>query len=445
MSTLEARKSGIARNTLSRTFQDAIEITRRLGLHYLWIDSLCIIQDNSADWESESSNMCSIYEQSFLMISATHGADGDAGCFAEIADDDRSYKVHATTSCGTPGILMRKSQSHHVDFANSCSYEQSLFTRAWALQERLLAPRIIHYTKNELIWECSSSACCECKMMPDWPLDNLKLSTAATLNNSANVREMAAQWRWLVMNYGSRELTCTSDILPALSGLAQKFSRGSVLGHYVAGLWENDLLDGLLWFSVGGVRPGRFLAPSWSWASVISDKLFYPEYCDKELRQRCRQGSLIKETTLLLLQIQCTFPNSSTNRTSTVAAGNIIVSGRLSEAVLEYEDTSTESSDSGVSDNGRGYILRKGEFAANVALDDPFGDRLSDAHTVYCLLIGDTWTDELWVLILKLHSAPNVYKRVGIGENHLGYNRLPSTGLTMDWFDDTDRRIITII
>ena len=359
--------------------------------------------------------MCSVYEQSFLMISATHGADGDAGCFVEIADDDRSHKVHATTSCGTPVILMRKSQSHHVDFANSCLYEQSPFTRAWALQERLLAPRIIHYTKNEVIWECSSSACCECKKMPDWPLENLKLSTTATLNNSANVREMAAQWRWLVMNYGSRELTRPSDILPALSGLAQKFSRGLVLGDYVAGLWANDLLDGLLWVSVDGVRPGRFLAPSWSWASVISDKLFYPEYCDEELNQRCRRDSLVKEAKLRVLQIECGFPNSRTNHTSTVAAGNIIVCGRLSKAALEYEGISTESSDSGVSDNGRGYILRKGEFAANVALDDPFGDRLSEVHTVYCLLIGDTWTDEIWVLILNLHSAPNVYSRVGIG------------------------------
>ena len=89
--------------------------------------------------------------------------------------------------------------------------------------------------------------------------------------------------------------------------------------------------------------------------------------------------------------------------------------------------------------------MRKGEFAANVALDDPFGDRLSEVHTVYCLLIGDTWTDEIWVLILKLHSAPNVYSRVGIGETRRGYDRLLSTGLTMDWFDDTDPRIITII
>ncbi len=66
------------------------------------------------------------------MISAAHGADGNAGCFVEIADEDRSYKVDAITSCGTPVISMRKSQSHHVDFANSCSYEQPLFRRAWS-------------------------------------------------------------------------------------------------------------------------------------------------------------------------------------------------------------------------------------------------------------------------------------------------------------------------
>jgi hypothetical protein len=80
--TLKSRKSDIPWLSLSRTFQDAITITRELGFRYLWIDSLCIIQDDKKDWERESAKMASIYADSWLTIAAALGIDGDSGCFS---------------------------------------------------------------------------------------------------------------------------------------------------------------------------------------------------------------------------------------------------------------------------------------------------------------------------------------------------------------------------
>lgn len=79
LSTFASREAAIVWNELSQTFKDAISITRKLGFRYLWIDSLCIIQDDSSDWVIESSRVCDIYEKSFLTISAAHGRDGHAG------------------------------------------------------------------------------------------------------------------------------------------------------------------------------------------------------------------------------------------------------------------------------------------------------------------------------------------------------------------------------
>ena len=96
-STYDKWKSGVPWSMLPRTYQDAIVITRRLGIHYIWIDSLCIIQDDSADWERESSQMASIYGNSFLTIAATFAADGNGGCFPTYNVQLHELSLHTPT------------------------------------------------------------------------------------------------------------------------------------------------------------------------------------------------------------------------------------------------------------------------------------------------------------------------------------------------------------
>lgn len=81
--TLKQRIAGIALTDLSKTFKDAVSLTRKLGIRYLWIDSLCIIQKDKEDWEREAGKMGAVYSQSFLNIAATSSAEGSGGLFKE--------------------------------------------------------------------------------------------------------------------------------------------------------------------------------------------------------------------------------------------------------------------------------------------------------------------------------------------------------------------------
>jgi len=88
-SNIQKRKHEICWDELNQSYKDAISLTRRLGFNFLWIDSLCIVQDDPDDWEQQSARMSSIYENSFLTICATRAKDGDSGLFC----DRRSLKT----------------------------------------------------------------------------------------------------------------------------------------------------------------------------------------------------------------------------------------------------------------------------------------------------------------------------------------------------------------
>jgi hypothetical protein len=94
-STYEVYQRAIKLSSLSKTFQDAVRITHTLGMHYLWIDSLCILQDNEADWENEAANMGLIYEDASCTIAAAAASHGAMGCFAQDVDLDSTILLPA--------------------------------------------------------------------------------------------------------------------------------------------------------------------------------------------------------------------------------------------------------------------------------------------------------------------------------------------------------------
>ena len=438
--TLEARKSAISLEELSQTFRDAVLITRRLGFRYLWIDSLCIIQDDPKDWEAESAKMCSIYELSFLMISASHGSDGEAGCFVDMAEDQQSYEIPGNSGSDKSGISIRRLKGHR-DFDGEGMYDHALFKRAWTFQERLLAPRIIHFTKNECVWECSSEIWCECGSM-SVVRPNIKLSTAVALLESKELtaQRLGTEWHWLVENYCSTDITRESDKLPALSGLAQAFSRANVLGKYIAGLWANDLPDGLLWMAgEDAMRPEQYRAPSWSWASLVSGGITYPSYKDEGWEERRNFRSIIKESSVRILEAKCDFPIGGTDVTGAVAGGHIVLLGLLVEVTLEIVDD-----DEGVDLAGGDveFSVSRDGMTEYVRLDDPFADELLETQTVHCLLVGRSWTDELCVLVLR-REDDDVYKRVG--HSVCNWQLGDGGGFEKEFFEDSQPCVIRII
>jgi hypothetical protein len=176
--------SGFSATRLSQTFRDAISVTRHLGLRHVWIDSLCIIQDNHQDWERESAKMGSVYQNAFLTIAATRSASGRGGCFSAVSDTPYIWQEHVVSpnktssnkvssrlvwhdrlwepvEVGGSKTWMSLRPSYNVrDLALTRASKDiihqgfPLFTRAWFLQERLLSPRVVHFGHMELFWEC---------------------------------------------------------------------------------------------------------------------------------------------------------------------------------------------------------------------------------------------------------------------------------------------------
>jgi hypothetical protein len=124
---------------------DALTITRQLRFQYLWIDALCIIQDSAEDWAEESPKMASIYGQAALMISATAAEN----CHSGILND---LHVHYSLALGRKNLYLRQ---HLLRWDWDIQHSPQA-RRGWATQERVLAPRIVHFTIRQMIWECAS-------------------------------------------------------------------------------------------------------------------------------------------------------------------------------------------------------------------------------------------------------------------------------------------------
>jgi hypothetical protein len=152
----EERCKSINFDALPKTFQDAVTVTRKLGISYLWIDSLCIVQDDEEDWETESRKMESVFANAYCTIAATSAEDSRAG-FLERRLNRRSVRL-VDGSVGTSFCVYacEIGGSFDNDVTNSI-----LNKRAWVLQERALSPRTIHFSAGETYWECGSVVRCE--------------------------------------------------------------------------------------------------------------------------------------------------------------------------------------------------------------------------------------------------------------------------------------------
>ncbi|KAI0187086.1 heterokaryon incompatibility protein-domain-containing protein, partial [Xylaria flabelliformis] len=301
--TTEASLSGhyneIPWTKLGQTFQDAILITRELGIQFIWIDSLCIIQDSPSDWETESARMAEIYLHSHLTLSATASTDGRGGCLCSRERDDdverENYDAalstgeklqHIPVNLTKTDIFVRKAAQHaHGIMRQVCENSQEsapLLSRAWVYQETVLSPRTVHFHGEELVWECREALRCECGyyesidhrqvLLPfGWKHPYTKILFKEKFGQ-LDVFWVLEQWDSIVWTYSGLRLTYDSDRLHALAGLASFFAE-KLEDSYVAGLWYKDLCNGLLWQRDRSVKCRRLLEPgltmpTWSWASI---------------------------------------------------------------------------------------------------------------------------------------------------------------------------------
>lgn len=336
--------------TQQLTLDAAVRFALRLddSVHYIWIDSLCIIQGDPDDWLKESALMQKVYRNSFLNISATAAENSGDGLYSErypqhLWEDVVSLDIEGlhkgvhhplrTHSDFMPDSMTKDTAP--LDFGStqlakvrSCllldvSNWETLVNQApvnkrgWVVQERLLAPRVLHFCRGRIAWECAEFDEIEGHYpgIPNYQLigdevyegipikglepnkhgkrlrrnrlggedDPLSVKT----NEPPTIVHSLELWARIVEMYSRTNLTHKKDKLIALSGIAHRMA--TIIGEsrevqYVAGLWNEHLVSQLLWHvepvcrgdhESGAItieypskRPTEFRAPSFSWASV---------------------------------------------------------------------------------------------------------------------------------------------------------------------------------
>ena len=308
---------GIELRELSNTFRHALLFASKLDqVRFVWIDSLCIRQplkggaydkeEQLRDWVEQSRFMDKVYRKAYLNISATASIDGDGGLFRdrtpEYIQDDVVDVYYPKADGRSAGYDTAKCTITSMSMWQELVDQAPINKRGWVLQERLLAPRVLHFCHDQVAWECAEFDDAEISgeaLMTD--LSGLaSLGRMKDLSLSAGIRSRDTRlaglrdpdagmqdlyvfelWKRVVEGYSRTELSYASDVFMALAGIARHFHRhlfsASTECHYVAGMWSRNLESQLLWHVNEEYQLTRFhnpakrfteRAPSFSWAAV---------------------------------------------------------------------------------------------------------------------------------------------------------------------------------
>jgi hypothetical protein len=357
----------IKKSSLPKTFLDVMGVARQLGIFYLWIDCLCIRQDDATDWERESSRMADIYAGSFCNIAATGVADNDHGLHAErnaLEIHDCIIKVSNSTS-----TFKVEANDYGARIWEEHISRSQLMGRGWVLQEVTLAPRTVHFGSDRLFWKCSVRRAAE--NSPD-ELDMCRQHYQAELTHPDYGYHGPSGWAEIVHQYSSCKLTYPAkDKLVAVSGIARQYG---VEEEYYAGLWKADLILESTWrvhdLHGGETRPQEYQAPSWSWASI-----------NKEVRYSVQVAKPRKYDVVAKVIYTDTFIYpAARDRFGKVLHGVLHIRGSLVK--LRYKGTSCKTYMHRFYDGTVFEIVPDG-LAIAVAMD--YGEEVQDGAIVYCL------------------------------------------------------------
>ncbi len=282
-SNLEELNRGVPISDLPKTFRDVVAVTRSLGVRYIWIDSLCIIQDSDSDWKRNAVVMWKVYRYSFITLAATAAQNSSQGLFrTRLAASVSPCRVHVPEDhgqidAGKYTVYDHKEWLQFIEYA-------PLNRRAWVFQERMVSPRIVHFAENKLYFECREFRASE--QFPHALPDRLavyRLRERLPQELSEDPQEsLLTLWNSIVQIYTGLDITYNSDKMVALSAVARQISWSLPLsGRYLAGLWEYSLLGQLCWeSSLETTRADARKGPSWSWITV--DGPITAEFVDLE-------------------------------------------------------------------------------------------------------------------------------------------------------------------
>jgi Heterokaryon incompatibility protein (HET) len=389
---------------ISDVFKDTLVLSFTLGFRYVWIDSLCIVQDDESDWSVEIQRMGAIYSNAHVVFAA-HGQN--LGLFKEPL-----RQLQDPFRPDDNPVFCRTKLDHHW-ISSPPDDEFSWRGRAWCMQERILGPRILHFggSFEEILFECNTHTQCECGRMPESASNGLKMRFTTALRTVGRQIDSTPAydefWQTYIAvceDYTSRGLTVSHDTLPAVSGLMRRLS--PFLGKYYSGLWEKNLIVGLQWEAVdtrGCKRHPDYVAPTFSWASRSGAVIWY---IDKTPTCDTHEFAEV---------IECSCTLAGTDPFGKVSGGFIKIGGYTAEMV--FESTLKHPPD------GRMKLWKPGAEPCYVVLDSvDDSDEALEGKSVMCLDImrdkpGQSSGRDPYVsalILLPDESREGCYRRIGL-------------------------------
>ncbi|OCK76846.1 HET-domain-containing protein [Lepidopterella palustris CBS 459.81] len=441
--SLAQHKTRIALHSLSKTFQDAIFVTRSLSIRYLWIDSLCIIQDDDDDWKHEAERMSTVFQDAYCTIAASGAVDGSVGLFLRDCDEvvaDVPYQAES-------------GKVSHLYFAprtpvNYESTQSPLARRGWVVQERILSRRTISFGKEQLYWACLQESFGEdghnYTLDKDGRLPNGLISCLQKGElTEGQVQIFYQWWRATIMFYSQCILTFPKDMLPALGGLVNLIKDRLKLTYY-HGHWFDEellLLRSLLWH--GNLRvPSLRRAPTWSWASVDGAIKFLD--LDLSLRVVINGPSMRILSRISALESGL---DGLIHAYASLKAPTIGTAGRTkdphSAVITEWRKESHVGRDLGRIEPLNAHFILEARMPIGW-IDFTREDFYSSS--VYCVPVFTTISDSyvkgtqvetcLILAVIKIgnHAGLDMYERVGIGAID-----------TLNWFDDCAAQSVLLV
>jgi hypothetical protein len=277
-SSLAELRDGVLVGALLRTFEDAVHAAMELDVQYLWIDMLCIIQNDEDGWRRESGIMGQIYQNGYLNISAV-AASGSTQVLCYPRNPWRIVPWPWLNSEAGDGKIRTPYLVMPAYLWDENVADTELNRRGWILQERILSPRIVYFCKDQVFWECRTIHCAEISpnggpigipsrdsTKMDGKLKPLVPEQSLAQYGQLKIEIISNYWSAVVIMYSKCDLTFGRDKLIALSRIAREVQKLDHTG-YMAGMWENQLPHSLMWrvsMATCIHRPQLHVAPSWS-------------------------------------------------------------------------------------------------------------------------------------------------------------------------------------
>ncbi|PKS05451.1 hypothetical protein jhhlp_008827 [Lomentospora prolificans] len=269
-STLAIFSEEVPSDLIPQTWTDAIHIARGLRISHIWIDALCIVQDDEAEWQREVEHMSEIYQGSVLTIVAVQSIDSSHGCFASsradgLEDGELFFRTRPDNSLDGGSSIVRV---YRNDIRDRAGGNTAISNRGWTLQEQLLSPRLVLCMEPEIHWQCRASYQTQGGLWFE-PSEVLK-GNAKLIPHYDHLQtgdqEYHNAWRRIVEGYSLREFSYSRDRIPAIAGITRYLS--SVLDDVsILGLWRKSFAKDLAWLRGGGLpqMSNTTGLPSWTW------------------------------------------------------------------------------------------------------------------------------------------------------------------------------------